>query len=104
NLRISVQHYGYSPDYWRFGYYDPRWGYDPYGFAWRPYGGPRYVSYTYRILPRPVYVNPYWKKHWGKDHKYWDRRGSRDDWRRRPDGKWRGDGRGPGRGDGNWDR
>lgn len=103
SVRLSVQHYGYSPDYWRFGYYDPRWGYDPYGFAWRPYGGPRYVSYTYRVHPRPVVINTYWKSHWGKSHKYWDRRGHRDDWRRKPD--WRGDpGRGPGRGKDGWDR
>lgn len=103
SVRISVQHYGYSPDYWRFGYYDPRWGYDPYGFAWRPYGGPRYVSYTYRVHPRPVIINTYWKTHWGKSHKHWDRRGHRDDWRRKPD--WRGDtGRSPGRGSDGWDR
>lgn len=99
-VRVSVQHYGYSPDYWRFGYYDPRWGYDPYGFAWRPVGGPRYVSYTYRVHPRPVIINTYWKTHWGKSHKHWDRRGHREDWRRKPD--WRGDpGRGPGR-DSGW--
>lgn len=103
SVRLSVQHYGYSPDYWRFGYYDPRWGYDPYGFAWRPVGGPRYVSYTYRVHPRPVIINTYWKSHWGKSHKHWDRRGHRDDWRRKPD--WRGDpGRGPGRGKDGWDR
>lgn len=93
-VRVSVQHYGYSPDYWRFGYYDPRWGYDPYGFAWRPVGGPRYVSYTYRVHPRPVIINTYWKNHWGKSHKHWDRRGHRDDWRRKPD--WRGDAGRPG--------
>ena len=104
SVRLSVQHYGYSPDYWRFGYYDPRWGYDPYGFAWRPYGGPRYVSYTYRVHPRPVVINTYWKKHWGRDHKHWDRRGHRDDWRHRPDWGGRGDDRGPGRGHGGWDR
>lgn len=102
-VRVSVQHYGYSPDYWRFGYYDPRWGYDPYGFAWRPYGGPRYVSYTYRVHPRPVIINTYWKTHWSSSHKHWDRRGHRDDWRRKPD--WRGDtGRSPGRGSDGWDR
>lgn len=103
SVRLSVQHYGYSPDYLRFGYYDPRWGFDPYGFAWRDYGGPRYVSYTYRVHPRPVIVNNYWKKHWGAGHKHWDRRGHRDDWRQRPG--WRGDnGSHPGFGDRNRDR
>lgn len=109
SVRISVQHYGYSPDYWRFGYYDPRWGYDPYGFAWSPFGGPRYVSYIYRVHPRPVIINNYWKKNWSSNHKHWHRRGHRDDWRRSVD--WRGghDGRGRGgydRGgrDGNWRR
>lgn len=102
-VRLSVQHYGYSPDYWRFGYYDPRWGYDPYGFAWRPYGGPRYVSYTYRVHPRPVVINTYWKKNWGKSHKHWDRRGHRDDWRQKPNWRGRDDDRGRGRGDGGWD-
>ena len=116
SVRLSVQHYGYSPDYWRFGYYDPRWGFDPYGFAWRPSGGPRYVSYTYRVHPRPVVINTYWKKHWGQSHKHWDRRGHRDDWRQRPSwggrddhrgpgrGSDRGPGRGDGRGDGGWNR
>lgn len=104
SVRLSTQHYGYSPDYWRFGYYDPRWGYDPYGFAWRPYGGPRYVSYTYRVHPRPVVINTYWKKHWGKSHKHWDRRGHRDDWRQKPGWRGRNDDRGPGRGNGGWDR
>lgn len=115
-VRLSVQHYGYSPDYWRFGYYDPRWGFDPYGFAWRPSGGPRYVSYTYRVHPRPVVINTYWKKHWGQSHKHWDRRGHRDDWRQRPSwggrddhrgpgrGYDRGPGRGDGRGNGDWNR
>lgn len=98
SVRISVQHYGYSPDYWRFGYYDPRWGYDPYGFAWRPVGGPRYVSYVYRVHPRPVVINTYWKKNWGQSHKHWDRRGHKDDWRHKPSWGGRDDGRGPGRG------
>ncbi|PKP81297.1 MAG: hypothetical protein CVT79_11605 [Alphaproteobacteria bacterium HGW-Alphaproteobacteria-18] len=105
SVRISVQHYGYSPDYWRFGYYDPRWGYDPYGFAWRPIGGPRYVSYVYRVHPRPVIINNYWKKNWGSSHKHWDRRGHRDDWRQKPNrNAGRDDGRGPGRGNDGWDR
>ena len=96
SVRISVQHYGYSPDYWRFGYYDPRWGYDPYGFAWSPFGGPRYVSYVYRVHPRPVIINNYWKKSWSSNHKHWNRRGHRDDWRRSVD--WRGGNDGRGRG------
>lgn len=82
SVRLSVQHYGYSPDYWRYGYYDPRWGFDPYGFAWGNLGQPRYVSHHYRVHPRPVIVNTYWKKNWGHQHKHWNRRGHKDDWRR----------------------
>lgn len=95
SVNISVRHYGYSQDYLRFGYYDPRWGYDPYGFAWSSYGGPRYVSYVYRVHPRPVVINNYWQKSWGKSHKHWDRRSHKDDWRRRHDGRpgdWHRDG------------
>ncbi|MEZ5946097.1 MAG: beta/gamma crystallin-related protein [Hyphomonas sp.] len=39
---ISVYHYGYSPDYVRYGYYDPRLGYDPYGFGWHGAYGSHY--------------------------------------------------------------
>ncbi len=91
SVRISVQHYGHSPDYLRYGYYDPRWGYDPYGFAWSSIGRPRYVSYVYRVHPRPVVINNYWRKNWATSHPKWHRRGHRDDWRRNID--WRGDGR-----------
>ncbi|MCA8902013.1 MAG: hypothetical protein KDA53_12265 [Hyphomonas sp.] len=42
---VSVYHYGYSSDYARYGYYDPRLGYDPYGFGWH------YGSYYHRELP-----------------------------------------------------
>ena len=118
---ISVSHYGFSPDYYRYGYYSPTWGYDPYGFAWGPHGTIRYVS-TYRRHPRrPSYVNPYWS---GWDHRRTDWRhgnwswrdghGGGSDWRdhRGGDGRWGdgrggdgrggdgrgGDGRGPGRG------
>lgn len=91
SVRISVRHYGFSPDYIRYGYYDPRWGYDPYGFAWSPFGGPRYVSYVYRVHPRPIVINNYWRTNWASSHPKWHRRGHRDDWRRNVD--WRGDGR-----------
>lgn len=67
---ISVSHYGYSPDYYRYGYYSPTWGYDPYGFAWGPRGTIRYTT-SYRRHPRPSVINPYWSG--------WDRRPS--DWR-----------------------
>ena len=45
---IQVYHYGYSPDYRRYGYYDPRLGYDPYGFGWNAYSTPYYSSTYYR--------------------------------------------------------
>lgn len=49
---IQVYHYGYSPDYLRYGYYDPRLGYDPYGFGWHGFGGYRhYDGYYRRDLP-----------------------------------------------------
>ena len=89
SIRLSVQHYGYSSDYSRYGYYDPRWGYDPYGFAWSGIGRPRYVSYTYRVHPRPVVINNYWRRNWAASHPKWHRRGHRDDWRRNVD--WRDD-------------
>jgi len=71
---LSVSHYGYSPDYHRYGYYSPTWGYDPYGFAWGPRGTIRYTT-SYRRHPRPSVINPYWSG--------WDWRPS--DWRR---GSW----------------
>ncbi|MFN7056512.1 beta/gamma crystallin-related protein [Hyphomonas sp.] len=89
-VHVSVRHYGFSSDYLRFGYYDPRWGYDPYGFAWS-YGGPRYVSYVYRVHPRPIVINNYWRTNWHNRHPKWDRRSHRDDWRRPHN--WRDDGR-----------
>lgn len=49
---IQVYHYGYSPDYRRYGYYDPRLGYDPYGFGWTNYSRPYYSS-THRHRERP---------------------------------------------------
>lgn len=98
---ISVSHYGYSPDYHRYGYYSPTWGYDPYGFAWGPRGTIRYTS-VYRRHPRPSVINPYWTGwNWrsprdrGRGHSWSWRDGRNDDWRR--------DGRG-GRGDGRGDR
>ncbi|MEZ6013330.1 MAG: beta/gamma crystallin-related protein [Hyphomonas sp.] len=49
---IQVTHYGYSPDYRRYGYYDPRLGYDPYGFGWNSYG--YYDGGYYRPDPPPL--------------------------------------------------
>nr|WP_321439415.1 beta/gamma crystallin-related protein [uncultured Hyphomonas sp.] len=45
---IQVYHYGYSPEYRRYGYYDPRLGYDPYGFGWGGYSQPYYSTRHYR--------------------------------------------------------
>lgn len=103
---ISVSHYGYSPDYYRYGYYSPTWGYDPYGFAWGPRGTIRYTS-TYRRHPRPSVLNPYWsgwdfrRTDWR--HGHWSWRGT-GDWRehrggRGGDGR---DGRGGHGGGGDW--
>ncbi len=50
---IQVYHYGYSPDYRRFGYYDPRLGYDPYGFGWTTYSRPYYSADRRRERPPP---------------------------------------------------
>lgn len=91
---LSVSHYGYSPDYYRYGYYSPTWGYDPYGFAWGPRGTIRYTT-TYRRHPRPSVLNPYWsgwdwhRTDWRKGH--WSWRDGRDGWRDNDD--WRRDGR-----------
>ena len=52
---IEVYHYGYSPDYRRYGYYDPRLGYDPYGFGWNSgYSGAYYGSSYYRRERPPL--------------------------------------------------
>jgi hypothetical protein len=51
---IQVYHYGYSPDYRRYGYYDPRLGYDPYGFGWSGYSQPYYSSTYYRRERPPL--------------------------------------------------
>jgi hypothetical protein len=51
---IQVYHYGYSPDYRRYGYYDPRLGYDPYGFGWYGYSQPYYSSTHYRRERPPL--------------------------------------------------
>ncbi|MEZ5998519.1 MAG: beta/gamma crystallin-related protein [Hyphomonas sp.] len=48
---ISVYHYGYSPEYVRYGYYDPRLGYDPYGFGWHGIYGSSYYNTYRRELP-----------------------------------------------------
>ena len=83
---LSVSHYGYSPDYHRYGYYSPTWGYDPYGFAWGPRGTIRYTT-TYRRHPRPSVINPYWtgwdwrRSDWRHGHWSWRDGGHGDDWR-----------------------
>ena len=94
---LSVSHFGYSPDYYRYGYYSPAWGYDPYGFAWGPRGTIRYTT-TYRRHPRPSVINPYWigwdwhRNDWRRGHWSWrdGRRGGDDwrDWRRDDDDRW----------------
>ncbi len=99
---ISVSHFGYSPDYYRYGYYSPSWGYDPYGFAWGPRGKVRYTS-VYRRHPRPSVLNSYWTgwdwrpSDWRRGHWSWrdDRHGDGwRDWRR--DDRYHRDGRGGG--------
>lgn len=94
---ISVSHYGFSPDYYRYGYYSPTWGYDPYGFAWGPRGTIRYTT-TYRRHPRPSILNPYWsgwdyrRTDWRRGH--WSWRGDDDHWRDHRGGRDGRDGRG----------
>ncbi|KCZ84836.1 beta/gamma crystallin domain-containing protein [Hyphomonas adhaerens MHS-3] len=51
---IQVYHYGYSPEYRQYGYYDPRLGYDPYGFGWTNYSRPYYSSTHYRRERPPL--------------------------------------------------
>ena len=53
STRIQVYHYGYSPDYRRYGYYDPRLGYDPYGFGWHGGYGGYYNTSSYYRRERP---------------------------------------------------
>lgn len=83
---LSVSHYGYSPDYHRYGYYSPTWGYDPYGFAWGPRGTIRYTT-SYRRHPRPSVINPYWSgwdwrpSDWRRGHWSWRDGRHSDDWR-----------------------
>ncbi|KCZ46187.1 beta/gamma crystallin-related protein [Hyphomonas pacifica] len=48
STRVSVYHYGYSPTYRSYGYYDPRFGYGPYGFAWTRHGVNRHYGHDYR--------------------------------------------------------
>lgn len=96
---ISVSHFGYSPDYYRYGYYSPTWGYDPYGFAWGPRGTVRYTS-VYRRHPRPSVLNSYWTgwdwrpSDWRHGHWSWRDGRHGDDWRdwRRDDRDHRGGG------------
>lgn len=74
---LSVSHFGYSPDYYRYGYYNPVWGYDPYGFAWGPRGTIRY-TYTRYKPRRPSIINDYWI---GWDWKRPSRRDGHWSWR-----------------------
>ena len=100
---LSVSHYGFSPDYYRYGYYSPTWGYDPYGFAWGPRGTIRYTT-SYRRHPRPSVLNPYWsgwdwhRADWRRGHWSWrdgrDGHGGHDDWRRDGRDGWGGHGGG----------
>jgi hypothetical protein len=56
---IQVYHYGYSPEYRRYGYYDPRLGYDPYGFrlVWLF----KTVLFLHALPPRtPASARPLW--------------------------------------------
>ncbi len=46
--RLNVYHYGYSPQYRRQGYYDPLFGYDPYGFG---YGRSNYYRHGHYYDP-----------------------------------------------------
>jgi hypothetical protein len=106
---LSVSHYGYSPDYHRYGYYSPTWGYDPYGFAWGPRGTIRYTT-TYRRHPRPSVINPYWtgwdwrRSDWRHGHWSWRDGRHGDDWRdwRRGDRDHRDDRDGRGGGGHDW--
>ncbi|MFN7178461.1 beta/gamma crystallin-related protein [Hyphomonas sp.] len=97
---LSVSHFGYSPDYYRYGYYNPVWGYDPYGFAWGPRGTVRY-TYTRYKPRRPSIINDYWigwdwKRPSRRDgHWSWrDGRNGGHDWRDNRDGRDGRDGRG----------
>ena len=50
--RVEVYHYGYSPAYRSYGYYDPLAGYGPYGFGYSRGG---YNTYrTYHRQPKPL--------------------------------------------------
>ena len=45
STRIEVYHYGYSPAYRSYGYYDPLAGYGPYGFGYSRGGYNTYRAY-----------------------------------------------------------
>lgn len=45
NTRVEVYHYGYSPAYRSYGYYDPLAGYGPYGFGYSRGGYNTYRAY-----------------------------------------------------------
>lgn len=50
--RVEVYHYGYSPAYRSYGYYDPLAGFGPYGFGYSRGG---YNTYrAYHRQPRPL--------------------------------------------------
>ena len=57
STRISVYHYGYSPHYRSYGYYNPGLGHGPYGFGWTRYGAnPNYGRHHrhYSTRHRPL--------------------------------------------------
>lgn len=54
-LSVSIYHYGHSPHYRSYGYYDPHLGYGPYGFAWTRQGVNRHYGRPgYRREPPPL--------------------------------------------------
>ena len=51
STRIEVYHYGYSPAYRSYGYYDPLAGYGPYGFGYSRGGLNTYRAYHHERPP-----------------------------------------------------
>ena len=56
STRVSVYHYGYSPHYRSYGYYNPGLGHGPYGFGWTRYGAnPNYGRHRhYKTRHKPL--------------------------------------------------
>jgi hypothetical protein len=52
--RVEIYHYGYSPAYRSYGYYDPLAGYGPYGFGYSRGGYNSYRPAYYNHKRRPV--------------------------------------------------